>query len=124
MDQTEAAPSFAEQLQGLDAMKVFFQALPGWVRRHGRTIHLKFTGTDEGVGCDLGFPAPAEEINDLTNSLLEELQKTERLHRLQYLIEEFRAAGVEPTVIDLLVAEAEGLVRDLNPDEEAPPLLL
>lgn len=124
MDQeTPAAPSsFADQLQGLDAMRVFMQAIPAWMRQNGRTVHLKFTGTEEGVECDLGFPADEGEMDELTGSLMDLLQKTERLQRLQFLIEEFREAGMEPTVIDLLVAEAESLVRELHPEEDAPPL--
>lgn len=111
-----SAPGLGDRIQGLDAVRLFARALPGWVGQHGKTVHLRFTASAEGVECDVGFPAGTpEELEALLASLIPRLEDSERLMRLELLVDEFRNVGVALEQIEPLAAEAEQLAARLHP---------
>lgn len=110
----------AQELQKLDAMRLFMAALPIFVRQTGKKVVLSFEGVDtpEGaaVGCNVGFSdAEQDEWSGLFALLMETLTDEERLQRFQLLIDEMRNVGVAGEVLDPMIVEAEALAARLHP---------
>lgn len=109
----------AQELQRLDAMRLFLAALPRFVRLTGKTVVLKFEGVagaeGEGVGCNVGFSgAGEEEWPFLFAQVMDVLTEEEKLQRLQLLVDEMRNVGVEAEKLDPMIQEAEALAVRLH----------
>ena len=116
MTDTPPPSGFSQQLQDLDAVKLFVRSLPGWSRQHGRPVQMVFTVRPDGVECNVGMSAAnPQELDRLCSSLIDRLRKAERLTQLTMLVDELRNAGVGTDLIDPMVEESERLARELHP---------
>lgn len=115
-----ADESAATKMQSISAFKVFVRAMPEWARRHGGVEPaIIIRGKDGGVEINFSFPASIRalgiEPEKLVSDLIEHLAKEARLMEMEMLVDEFRGVCVPPDVIDPMLVEANGLLRQLHP---------
>lgn len=114
--ETPHEEDFASRTQRLDCFSAFYRALPKWSANNNSSVSFIIKGTKEGVELDIGMPENANM--GMIYDVLDVIEMNEKLMRLEFLIEEFKKAGVSSEKIDELVEEAENLAKQLHPPEE------
>ena len=110
------ANEFAMQVQGIDALKLFARALPGWVNKTNTGIKIEVDSDpvmDGGVGISISFnkkSLPAKQANDLIDRLI----KTNQLMDLERAIEVLKTHGADEGVINAMVDKANELAKQLH----------
>jgi hypothetical protein len=108
--------TFTEDLQSIDAFRLFNRALPGWSRSQGGISGgFIIEVLPEGVAIGMKLP-PGHATEAAASSLMMRLKEEQRLMNLELLIDEMRNVGVVAEVLDPMITEAQELARALHPD--------
>lgn len=102
-----------EKLITLESFRLFSRILPKWSKDFGASavFNMKITPRSEGVIFDIGFSEGT--LPEVIVELFERFALAEKMVELQNLIEEARNWGVNPELVDPMVAEAEQIQQKL-----------
>lgn len=109
---------FSQDIQHIAPLKLFVRALPRWSLENETGVLIKITSAPKigGVGIEFGFDRKNLSVKQ-ANELTERLIDTSRLMALEELVETMRGLGVDPSIINPLVDEANLLAAKLEGDE-------
>lgn len=120
MTQEHASESFLAKVQSIEALALFARALPAWCRRSGHEVSITIKSNADHIEISLGL-SPGASPED-AESVVEFIEKTQRLVGLQTLVDEFRNVGVDSDTLDNMIAEAEAMAVELFPPSQAGQL--
>lgn len=110
---------FAQDIQHINALKVFIRTMPKWSTEFNTTAIIEITSMPRvnGVGIEFKFDKKSLTVKE-ADALTERLIDTSRLMEIEYLVETMRGLGVEPDIINRLVDEGDELAKKLEGENE------
>lgn len=107
--------NFAQDVQSIDALKLFVRTLPKWSTENQTGVLIKITSVPGagGVGIEFAFDRKNLSVKQ-ANALTDRLIATSRLMELEHMVETMRGLGVDPDIINVLVDEANDLAVKLE----------
>lgn len=106
---------FAQDITGIPAIKIFAAVLPRWCANNNTGVVLQISSDPNlnGAGIELAFSRQTLPVS-AANELLELIQQQTHLAELQLVIEKMRGLGVDASIINVLVDEADKLAQQLH----------
>ena len=107
--------TFAQEITSLHGLKAFLSALPYWCDKHQTGVVLQIVCQPQagGVGIDLAFSEPKLPLSS-AHEFVDLLREHNHLNELQLVIEKMKNLGVDPSLINILVDEANTLAKKIK----------
>lgn len=107
--------TFAQEITSIQGLKAFLSTLPYWCDKHQTGVVLQIVCEPQsgGVGIDLAFGKNSLPLSS-AHEFLDLLKEHNHLNELQLVIEKMKNLGIDPSVINILVDEANTLAKKIK----------